>query len=69
MRIELPDPASNMTPGRKEAIILAVENGQLMLEAALSAYNLTLEEFTGWRRNFHTHGRRALRVTRAQQYR
>ena len=54
---------------RKAAVVAAVRSGQITIEEACCAYQLSVEEFLSWQRAFESHGLPGLRVTRIQQYR
>ncbi len=67
---DLPPPnISRWVTRRKAEVVAAVEGGLLTEEAARKRYNLSDEEFTGWRRLYTRHGAKGLRATRVQQYR
>jgi hypothetical protein len=69
MRDNLPPPGlSRWTARRKLAVVLAVADKRMTLEAALRAYALTREEFAEWRR-LARHGVSGLRVTKLMKYR
>lgn len=52
------------TAARKEALVLAVEGGELSLNDALRRYYLTLEEYNAWRRAFRKKGRAGLQASK-----
>jgi len=54
---------------RKAAVVAAVRNGEITIEEACRAYQLSEEEFLSWVRAFERHGLAGLRATRIQQYR
>ena len=54
---------------RKAEVVAAVEGGLLSLEDARARYDLSEEEFEGWRKLINAHGLAGLRATRVQQYR
>ncbi len=54
---------------RKAEVVAAVEGGLLSLDDARARYQLSEEEFEGWRRLISSHGLAGLRTTRVQQYR
>lgn len=54
---------------RKAEVVAAVRGGLLTLEQACERYNLTQEEFEGWRAAIEKHGLPGLRTTRIQHYR
>jgi hypothetical protein len=67
---DLPPPgATRWVIRRKAEVVAAVRGGLLSLEDALSRYNLSLEEFEGWRKSIERHGLQGLRTTRIQHYR
>lgn len=67
---QLPHPnTKRWTVHRKAAVVAAVRSGEITVEEACGAYQLSIEEFLSWQRAFETHGLAGLRVTRIQQYR
>lgn len=54
---------------RKAEVVIAVRDGLLSLEDACRRWNLTVEEFEGWKASIDRHGLPGLRTTRLQQYR
>lgn len=54
---------------RKAEVVAAVDGGLISLEEALERYQLSLEEFSGWRRSLERAGIPGLRITQAQRYR
>lgn len=54
---------------RKAQVVRAVEEGQISLDQACERYSLSHEEFAHWRQLIKSHGTRALRATRVQDYR
>ena len=54
---------------RKAEVVAAVRGGLLTIEQACERYNLSMEEFEGWRRSIERHGLPGLRTTRIQHYR
>ncbi|MEQ8332910.1 DUF1153 domain-containing protein [Nisaea sp.] len=54
---------------RKAQVVRAVEDGLVTLEQACARYSLSHEEFANWRQLIKSHGTRALRATRVQDYR
>lgn len=54
---------------RKAAVVAAVRSGEITIEEACRAYQLSEEEFLSWVRAFERHGLAGLRTTRIQQYR
>ena len=67
---DLPKPGiTRWVTRRKAEIVAAVSGGLLSEEEALRRYDLSEEEFSGWRALYSKHGRKGLRTTRIQQYR
>ena len=67
---DLPKPGiTRWVTRRKAEVVAAVSGGLLSQEDALRRYDLTEEEFAGWRVLYSKHGRKGLRTTRLQQYR
>lgn len=67
---DLPSPGvTRWVTRRKAEVVAAVEGGLLSIEAALDRWNLSEEEFSGWRQLYTRHGAKGLRTTRIQQYR
>jgi hypothetical protein len=65
MDAELPPPHTvRWTARRKAAVVAAVRAGKITLEEACRYYQLSEEEFLGWRHVFEAHGLRGLKVTR-----
>lgn len=54
---------------RKIQVVAGVESGLISLEDACERYALSTEEFLSWQRLLDSHGARALRATRVQDYR
>lgn len=54
---------------RKAEVVAAVRGGLLTVEDACKRYNLSVEEFEGWRKSIERHGLPGLRTTRIQHYR
>jgi len=54
---------------RKAQVVRAVEDGTITLDQACERYSLSHEEFSNWRDLIKSHGTRALRATRIQDYR
>lgn len=54
---------------RKAEVVAAVRGGLLSVEDACNRYNLSAEEFEGWRASIERHGMPGLRTTRIQHYR
>jgi hypothetical protein len=66
----LPSPETvRWTPGRKAAVIEGVRQGLLTIEEACQRYNLTMDEYRAWERDFDSHGKYGLRTTRVGFYR
>jgi len=67
---DLPKPGvARWVTRRKAEVVAAVEGGLLTMESALERWNLSEEEFAGWRNLYTRHGAKGLRTTRIQQYR
>lgn len=67
---DLPAPGvARWVTRRKAEVVAAVEGGLLTENAALERWNLSEEEFSGWRKLYTRHGPKGLRATRVQQYR
>ena len=65
MEAELPPPNTvRWTARRKAAVVAAVRAGKITLEEACRYYQLSEQEFLGWRHVFDAHGLRGLKVTR-----
>lgn len=54
---------------RKAEVVAAVAGGLLTMEAACDHYNLSHEEFEGWRKSIDRHGIQGLRTTQIKKYR
>jgi hypothetical protein len=54
---------------RKQAVVLAVRTGTITMAEACERYSLSVEEFLSWDALFSRGGRKALRVTRLQDFR
>jgi len=67
---DLPKPGITRWVTRRKAEVVAAVTGGLLTETeALERYDLSSEEFEGWRSLYDKHGRKGLRTTRIQQYR
>lgn len=68
IRTDMPDPKTirHWTPNKKAVIVQAVHTELITLEAALDLYNISREEFDGWKKGLLTGGIKALRVTYLQ---
>jgi hypothetical protein len=67
---DLPKPGiTRWVTRRKAEIVAAVSGGLLTEDDACERYELSEEEFEGWRKLYASHGRKGLRTTRIQQYR
>lgn len=67
---DLPKPGiSRWVTRRKAEVVAAVSGGLLTEEEARDRYDLSEEEFEGWRKLYSKYGRKGLRTTRIQQYR
>jgi Protein of unknown function (DUF1153) len=66
----LPPPETERwTPTRKAAVINGVRQGLLTLEEACERYHLSIDEYRAWERDFDSHGKAGLRITRVVIYR
>jgi len=54
---------------RKAEVVAAVKGELLTLDEACDYYNLSHEEFEGWRKTIDRHGIQGLRTTRIKKYR
>jgi hypothetical protein len=54
---------------RKAEVVAAVGGGLLTVEEACEHYNVSLEEFDGWRKAITRHGIQGLRTTQIKKYR
>lgn len=54
---------------RKAEVVAAVSGGLLTMEEACEHYNLSIEEFEGWRKSIDRHGIQGLRTTQIKKYR
>ncbi len=54
---------------RKQAVVLAVRTGTITMAEACERYSLSVEEFLSWDALFSRGGRKALRVTKLQDFR
>ena len=69
-RADLPAPAvRRWVPRRKARVVAAVEGGLISREEACSRYEITDEEFDGWKSGLSRHGLRGLRVTKLSERR
>ncbi len=67
---DLPKPGiTRWVTRRKAEVVAAVSGGLLSQTDACKRYDLSEEEFAGWRKLYSKHGRKGLRATRLQQYR
>lgn len=67
---DLPKPGiTRWVTRRKAEVVAAVKGGLLTEDEACERYDLSEEEFEGWRALYDKHGRKGLRATRIQQYR
>jgi hypothetical protein len=66
----LPSPQTKRwTPGRKADVINGVRQGLLTIEQACERYRLSVDEYRAWERDFDSHGKPGLRITRVGIYR
>jgi hypothetical protein len=62
---DMPPPGLKRWMARQKAeIVVAVENGLLSIVEACKRYDLSPDEFLGWKTAFGRHGMAGLRVTR-----
>ncbi|HYG87154.1 MAG TPA: DUF1153 domain-containing protein [Azospirillum sp.] len=54
---------------RKQAVVLAVRTGVITMAEACERYSLSIEEFLSWDALLSRGGRKALRVTKLQDFR
>jgi hypothetical protein len=67
---DLPPPGTTRWVIRRKAeVVVAVRGGLLTMEDACERYNLSVEEFEGWKKAIEKHGLPGLRTTRLQHYR
>ena len=67
---DLPKPGiTRWVTRRKAEVVAAVSGGLLSEKDACRRYDLSEEEFAGWKKLYSEHGRKGLRATRLQQYR
>lgn len=67
---DLPKPGITRWVTRRKAEVVAAVSGGLLSESdACRRYDLSSEEFAGWKQLYAKHGRKGLRATRLQQYR
>ena len=65
--LKLPPPNTKpWTIRRKAAVLKAVWNGMPTVQQASRRYNISVEEFSAWERDFSRHGLYGLRATRVQ---
>lgn len=64
-----PDDTVRWVPSRKAAVLKAIQDGRISLEAACARWRLSIEELRLWQRAMDRVGTPALRVTRVQAYR
>jgi transposase-like protein len=68
--IELPaENTRRWTASRKAAVVSAVNVGEVTREEICRRYQISLEEFLSWQRDYESHGQPGLRSTRQQLYR
>ena len=66
----LPSPETERwTAVRKAAVINGVRRGLLTIEQACERYQLSIDEYRAWERDFDSHGKAGLRSTRVGIYR
>jgi len=59
--------AMRWTVRRKEEIIVAISDGEISTAEAKRQYDLSGEELPSWMRDYATHGRPGLRVTKLRE--
>lgn len=64
-----PDDTVRWVPSRKAAVLRAIADGRISMEAACQRWRLSLEEIQLWQRAMDKVGTPGLRVTRVQIYR
>ena len=68
--IELPsEDVRRWTVRLKAAVVDAVNGGEVTREEICRRYQISLEEFFSWQRNYESYGLHGLRSTRLQIYR
>jgi hypothetical protein len=68
--IELPpENVRRWTVRRKAAVLNAVKAGEVTREEICRRYQISLEEFLSWQRDYQSYGLHGLRSTRLQIYR
>ena len=65
----LPTRSQRWTVRRKAAVVEAVRGGWMPINEACALYNISLDEFVAWERDFDRYGEPGLRTTRYQIYR
>ena len=53
---------------RKAQVVEAVQNGKIRLDEALRRYELSIEEFSAWKRRFFRSGVDGLRMSRPPRH-
>lgn len=66
---DLPDADTRWVASRKQTVVLAVNQGLITRDEALSRYGLSGEEFDAWRHAHMVYGKAALKVTSISKYR
>jgi transposase-like protein len=67
--IELPgENVRRWTASRKAAVVNAVNVGEVTREEICRRYQISLDEFLSWQRDYESHGLPGLRSTRLQIY-
>jgi transposase-like protein len=63
------DETGRWTPHRKAAVLREIVAGELSVSEACRRWDLSLEEFQSWRRDYRRYGLAGLRTTRVQALR
>jgi len=66
---QLPRPNQRWTVRRKATVVRAVRGGWVPIEEVCELYNISVDEFVAWERDFDRYGAPGLRTTRVQIYR
>ena len=66
---QLPRPNQRWTVQRKATVVRAVRGGWVPIEEVCELYNISVDEFVAWERDFDRYGAPGLRTTRIQIYR
>ena len=66
---ELPRAGQRWTVRRKATVVEAVRGGWVPINEVCVLYNISVDEFVAWERDFDRYGEPGLRTTRYQIYR